>query len=97
MVNNGMDVNERPVESTPALSYEMEQEKAIHISKAAEQQGNTRPKDKNLKASNSNSKRISNVEQHNFPAHGTVSQIEDDNVINIQLSYDPQAPTELDL
>ena len=40
MANNGMDVNEEPVVSTPALSYETKQEKAIHISKVAEQQGN---------------------------------------------------------
>ena len=97
MVNNGMDVNERLVESTPALSYEIEQEKAIHISKAVEQQGNMRPKGKNLEIPNSNLKCIPNVEQCNFPARGTVSQTEDDNVINIQLSYDPQAPTEPDL
>ena len=37
MVNNGMDIDKGPVESTPTLSYEMEQEKAIHISKVVEQ------------------------------------------------------------
>jgi len=97
MVNNGMDVDEGPVESTPALSYEMEQEKAICISKAAEQQGNMRPKGRNLEASNSNPKCIPNVKQHDLPARGAVFQTEDDNVINIQLPYDLQAPTEPDL
>jgi len=97
MVNNGMDIDEGLVESTPALSYEMEQEKAICISKAAEQQGNMGPKGRNLKIPNSNPKHVPNMEQRNLPAHGTVSQTEDDNVINIQLPYDLQAPTELDL
>ena len=36
MVNNGMDIDKRPVELTPALSYKIEQEKAICISKVAE-------------------------------------------------------------
>ena len=62
MVNNGMDINEGPVESTPALSYDTEQEKAIHISKVAKQQRNMRPKGRNLEAPNSNPKHISNVE-----------------------------------
>jgi len=92
-----MDVDEEPVESAPALSYKMEQERAICISKAAEQQGNMRPKDKNLEAPNSNPKLVPNMDQCNLPTHGAVSQTEDDSVINIQLSYDPQASTELDL
>ena len=62
MVNNGMDINERPVESTPALSYDTEQEKAIHISKMAEQQRNMRPKGRNLEVPNSNPKHVPNVE-----------------------------------
>ena len=62
MVNNGMDINKRPVESTPALSYDTEQEKAIHISKVAKQQRNMRPKGRNLEAPNSNPKYVPNVE-----------------------------------
>jgi len=83
MVNNSMNVNEEPVEPTPALSYKTEQEKAIHISKAAKQQENMRPKGRNLEAPNPNPKHIPNVEQCDLPAHGAVSQIEDDNDINI--------------
>ena len=37
MVNNNINVDEKLAESTYALSYEMEQEKAIYISKVAEQ------------------------------------------------------------
>ena len=62
MVNNGMDIDEGPVESTPALSYDTEQEKAIHISKVAKQQRNMRPKGRNLEAPNSNPKYVPNVE-----------------------------------
>jgi len=58
MVNNGMDVDKGPVESTFALFYNTEQEKAIYISKVAEQQGNMRPEGGNLEAPNSNSKHV---------------------------------------
>ena len=37
MVNNNINVDEKLAESTYTLSYEMEQEKAIYISKVAEQ------------------------------------------------------------
>jgi len=97
MVNNGMNIDEELVESAPALSYEMEQERAIHTSKVAKKQGNMRPKGRNLKAPNLNPKHVPNVDQHDLPTHGIVSQTEDDSVINIQLLYDPQAPTEPDL
>ena len=62
----------------------------------AEQQGNMRLKDRNLKIPNSNSKHVPNVDQHNLPTHSTVFQTENDSVINIQLLYNPQAPTEPD-
>ena len=97
MVNNGMDVNKELVELAPALSYETEQKRAICTNKAAEQQENMRQKGRNLKAPNSNPKRVPNVDQRDLPTHGTVSQTEDDIVINIQLLYDPQAPTKPDL
>jgi len=57
------------------LSYETEQEKALRIGKATNQQDISRPQDTNNKAT---------------PSH---VQHEDD-VINIQLPYDPQALTE---
>ena len=91
-----MDIDKKLVELAPALSYEIEQERAICISKAAEQQGNMRPKGRNLETLNSNPKHIPNVDQHNFPTHGAVFQTEDDSVINIQLPYNLQVPTKLD-
>jgi len=60
------------------LSYEMEQEKALRIGKATNQQDTSRPQAANNKAT---------------PSH--VPHVED--VINIQLPYDPQAPTEPNL
>ena len=43
MVNNGMDIDSEPMNNPPDLSYETEQEKAIHISKATKLQENIRP------------------------------------------------------
>jgi len=97
MVNNGMDIDEEPVESAPALSYETEQERTICTSKVAEQQKNMRQKGGNLEAPNSNPKCVPNVDQRDLPTHGTVSQTEDNSAINIQLPYNSQAPTEPDL
>ena len=96
IVNNSMDINEELVKLTSALFYETEQKRAICISKMAEQQGNMRLKDRNLKIPNSNSKHVPNVDQYNLPTHSTVFQTENDSVINIQLLYNPQAPTEPD-
>jgi len=60
------------------LSYETEQEKALRIGMAANQQETSRPTEVNNEAT---------------PSH---VQYKDD-VINIQLPYDPQALTELEL
>jgi len=97
MVNNGMDIDSEPVNNSPALSHKTEQERAIHISKAAKLQGSTRPQGGNLEATISNPKHVLNVNQSECPPHGTASQTDDNNVINIQLSYDLNVPTELDL
>jgi len=40
---------------------------------------------------------VLNEEQHSYPTCGSTIYIEDDNDINIQLPYDPQAPTEPEL
>ena len=60
------------------MSYETEQEKALRIGKATNQQDTSRPPAANIEAT---------------PSH--ISYVND--VINIQLSYDPQAPTEPNL
>ena len=43
MVNNGMDIDSEPVNNSPDLSYEIEQENTIHTSKATKLQKNMRP------------------------------------------------------
>ena len=95
--NNNMVINDKRVDSSPVLSHKTEQEKALHVNKAAEQQVNIRPKCDNLIASNSNPKCVFNKEQQPNTTCGSTSQTGDDNIINIQLPYDPQVPTELDL
>ena len=83
--HNRMDTNmdgnltiEEPSTEHLELSYETEQEKALRVGMAANQQETSRPTDFNNKATPS-------YVQH------------DDDVINIQLSYDPQTPTEPEL
>jgi len=60
------------------LSYEAEQEKAIRVGMAANQQ---------------ESSRSQNINNEAFPTHA----LHEDDVINIQLPYDPQAPTKPEL
>jgi len=43
MANNSMDIDPEPPTESPALSYEMEQEKVTCLRKVAETLGNTRP------------------------------------------------------
>ena len=68
-------VSNKSTKEQPVLSYETEQEMAIRVSMAANQQAPTR---------------LHNVNNEATPTH---AQHEDD-VINIQLPYDPNAPTE---
>ena len=95
--NNAMVINDKMVDTSPSLSYETDKEKALCVSKAAEQQANMRPKCNNLMASNSNPQYVLNKKQQPTTTHGSTTQTKDNNVINIQLPYNPQAPTELDL
>ena len=78
MTTNNANNNNDPVNASPKLSYEIEQEKAFCVSKAANQQDTTRSMGDNNKASST---------------HST----HEESVINIQLPYDPQAPTKPDL
>jgi len=78
MTTNNANNNNDPVNASPELSYETEQEKAFCVSKTADQQDTMRTMGDNNKASTT---------------HGTYEK----SVINIQLLYDPQAPTEPNL
>jgi len=78
MTTNNANNDDNPVDASPELSYETEQEKAFCISKAADQQDTMRTMGNNNEAS---------------MTYG----IYEESVINIQLLYNPQAPTEPDL
>ena len=95
--NNAMVIDKEMVDISPALFYETDQEKVLCVSKVAKQQDNMRFKYNNLKAFNSNPQCVLNKEQHPIPIHSSTTQFKNDNFINIQLPYDPQAPTELEL
>ena len=61
MANNSMDIDSEPVNNSPDLSYEIEQERAICFSKTTEPLGNMRPQDGNIEAATSNPKCVLNV------------------------------------
>jgi len=94
-MNNGIDVNTDPPIDFPALSYKEEQEKDIHLRKAAETITNMRPQGGTNKASSSQVNHGDHVP--NERSRGQSHSDDDDNVINIQLPYNPNAPMEPDL
>ena len=77
-MDNNIDCNSTIGDSTPELSYKIEQEKILRVSKAADQQEPIKSMDGN------------NETPPTYVSHKK-------SIINIQLSYDPQAPTELEL
>ena len=96
-ISNGMDVDDEPTIESPALSYETKQENAIRLNKATENSGNTRPLYGNNEASSSKLECAGHIDQGEQQHWGTANMDNDNNVINIQLPYDPNAPTELEL
>ena len=94
-INNDMDVDFDPPTESSALSYEEEQEKELCLRIAAETTNNTRPQGGNNEASSI---------QVNHGGHVPIDRTrgqdpcdDDDNVINIQLPYDPNVPMEPEL
>ena len=94
-MNNGMDVDSDPPVESPAPSHRTEQEKELRLSKAAETTTNTRLQDGNNEASPIQTKHVGHISQNK--TCGEAPCDDDDNVINIQISYNPNAPTEPDL
>ena len=94
-MNNGMDIDIDPLTDFPTLFYKEEQEKELRLRKATETTTNTRPQDGTNKASSSQVNHGDCVpnDRTRSQTHGD----DDNNVINIQLPYDPNAPTEPDL
>ena len=97
--NNAMIIDDDSNDSSLALSYEDKQERAIRVSKVADLQNNTRPQCNSLNASNPTPQCVLNKDHQsntgNKATQATTSH--EDEVINIQLPYDPQAPTEPEL
>jgi len=94
-MNNSMDIDsDMPVESS-ALSYEMEQEKQSCFSKVTGTSNNTRPQDVNNGASSTQSDCVNHISPNE--TCGEAPHDDDDNVINIQIAYNPNAPTEPEL
>jgi len=85
--NNNMDINNNNKPS-PELSHETLQEKEIHLSMATETQTNTRPSHDNLPQYDSGNHLILT------PPQGSTTHNDENPFINIQLQYDPDAPTD---
>jgi len=97
MANNSMDIDPEPPAESSALSYEMEQEKVTCLRKVAKTLGNTRPQNGINEASPIQPERVGHANQGEQQPCGTALNDDDNNVINIQLLYDPNAPTEPEL
>jgi len=97
MANNGMDIDQEPVDNSPALSYEEDHKKILHLSKVTETLGNTRPLDGNNKANNTNPQCACNMNQNKQFQCDAASINNDDNIINIRLPYNPNIPMEPEL
>jgi len=94
-LNNGMDINSDPPVESPVLSYKDEREKEICLRKAAETTNNMRLQSVNNEASSTQVNHDNHVSMDNMRVQ--TPRVDDDNVINIQLPYDPNSPMESDL
>jgi len=94
-LNNGMDIDPDPPVESPTLSYKDEREKEICLRKVAETTNNTRLQGVNKEASSTQINHDNHVSTDNMRVQ--TPRVDDDNVINIQLPYDPNSPTEPDL
>ena len=97
MANNSMNINNDLPTDSPSLSHKMEQEKFYRLRKTTEISNNMRLQNKNNEASPIQLERG----EHNVPIklkpRTTAPSNNNDNVINIQLSYDLNSPTEPEL
>ena len=97
MSNNGMDVDSNSPTDSSALSYKIEQEKLLRFRKAAETLNNTRLQNGNNEASPIQLEYVGHAIPNKPKPYTTAPSNDDDNVINIQLPYDLNAPTEPEL
>ena len=82
--NNNKDIS-------PELSYEISQEKAIHLSAAAEKQANMLPIEGNL-TRDSNSQHVPKKHSISISTQEPTAQNDESTFINILLPYDPNVP-----
>ena len=94
-LNNSINIDSDPPVESPALFYEDEREKEIHLRKVAETTNNMRLQGVNNEASSTQANHDNHVSMDNM--HVQTSHVDDDNIINIQLPYDPNGPMEPDL
>ena len=92
-----MDCDLESEDKTPGLFYETEQEKASHFNRVLETTGNMRPQGESNEATHLISQHVLNENQNIRPPHVEGPQGNSNDVIDIQLPYDPNAPTEPDL
>ena len=94
-MNNDMDIDSDPPIDVPALFYKEEQEKELCLKKAAETTTNMRPQGGINEASSIQVNHRSHIP--NDRIRGQAPGNDNDNIINIQLPYDPNAAMEPDL
>jgi len=96
-MDDRMDCKSVLGDNSPELSYETEQEKVFHFSKANETTDNMRPQDGSNKATHHNPKYVCNENQNNQFSRVEAPQGDNNDIINIQLFYNLNSPTEPDL
>jgi len=94
-LNNGMDIDSDPPVESSTLFYKDERDKEIHLRKTAETTNNMRLQSGNNEASTTLTNHGNHISLDNVQVQSPC--VDDDNVINIQLPYDPNSPTEPDL
>jgi len=99
MANNGMVIDSNPPVESPAPSHRTKQEKVLCLRKATEAMNNIRPPNGNNEASSIQVEHARHAIQNELQLqpYDAASYNEDENIINIQLPYDPNTPTEPDL
>jgi len=86
-LNNDMDIDSDPPVETPTLSYKDKRDKTIRLNKAAETTNNTRLQNRNNETSTTLTNQGNHISAGNSQAQPPC--VDDNDIINIQLSYDP--------
>jgi len=90
--NNGMEIDDND-NASQELSYETLQEKEIRLGKATSNNSNARTPHGNLNA-DTPAQRVPENNPTSPPPQGSTAQSDENTFINIQLPYDPDAPTD---